>query len=335
MSHKSRVWASIIPVFIATLPTLFDCYVCAIEAQLDFALCIEEPISTDYILFISKSYNRNPDLIKNNFLQALSVIENLLLAGHFRELHYFIDQAILSHFDTAVDLETLIQMFIRVCPLILIDHREKACKDIFSNITNKFGRMKCSKKLAPLLFNFALVLLDLYVIHAPRCAANLLEKNEFYPWKDLTPRFTDLLNSCSVYETIETNIHSTELSSLNYIIRLAVDRAKAYTAIYRVTHNEVLRTIARWTYTNESNSNTNHKTWPTHVYEMGQTMLDLIDQRQITVDTCTQFIEALRIRLIDNEKIDESETVNYTVNAFYIVIELPFLHSFQLKTIFF
>ncbi|CAF1253486.1 unnamed protein product [Rotaria sordida] len=297
LSHQSRVWASILDVFTRTLPTLFDSYVNIDDAQIDFLLCIEEPISNDYILFISKSYNRNPDLIKNNFSQALLVIERLLLGHHIREVRYFIDQAILAHIETIIDIEALVQMFIRVCPLIPIDYR---------------------KESSPLFFEFALILLDLCVLEAPPCAVYLLEKNEFYPWKDLAPHFTDLLRLCSAYETIEIEKTSSELNSLTTILRLAVDRAKAHAIIYRSTHKEALRAISRWTYTNDDNNN--RKIWSNHVYDMGQTMLDLIDQRQVTIDICIQFIEALRLRIVDNESTEDDISINHTMNSFFLNI---------------
>ncbi|CAF3164295.1 unnamed protein product [Rotaria sp. Silwood2] len=325
LSHQSRVWASIIYVFTRTLPTLFDSYVNIDDAQIDFSLCVEEPISTDYILFISKSYNRNPHLIKNNFSQALLVIERLLLGHHIREVRYFIDEAILAHMETVVDIEALVQMFVRVCPLIPINHRKESCKEVISNITYKLGRMKCSKKLAPLFFDFALILLDLCVLEAPQCAVYLLEKNDFYPWKDLAPRFTDLLRLCSTYDTIVVEKTSSELNSLVTILRLAVDRAKAHAIIYRSTHKEALRAISRWTYTTDSDNNNNnnnntHKIWSNHVYNMGQPMLDLIDQRQMTIDICTQLIEVLRLRIVDNESGEDDIPINYTMNSFFINI---------------
>ncbi|CAF5061415.1 unnamed protein product, partial [Rotaria sp. Silwood1] len=318
LSHQSRVWASILDVFTRTLPTLFDSYVNVEDAQIDFLQCIEEPISNDYILFISKSYNRNPHLIKNNLSQALLVIERLLLGYHIRAVRYYIDQAILAHIETVIDIEALVQMFIRVCPLIPIDHRQESCKEVISNVAYKLGRMKCSKKLAPIFFDFAITLLDLCVLEAPSCALYLLEKNDFYPWKDLAPRFTDLLRLCSAYERVEVKKSSSELDSLVTILQLVVDRAKAYAIIYRSTHKEALQAISRWTYTNDNNNNDNRKIWPNHVYNMGRPMLDLIDQRHITIDICTQFIEALRLRIIDNELAEDDIPINYIMISFFV-----------------
>ncbi|CAF1495255.1 unnamed protein product [Rotaria sp. Silwood1] len=321
LSHQSRVWASILDVFTRTLPTLFDSYVNVEDAQIDFLQCIEEPISNDYILFISKSYNRNPHLIKNNLSQALLVIERLLLGYHIRAVRYYIDQAILAHIETVIDIEALVQTFIRVCPLIPIDHRQESCKEVISNVAYKLGRMKCSKKLAPIFFDFAITLLDLCVLEAPSCALYLLEKNDFYQWKDLAPRFTDLLRLCSAYERVEVKKSSSELDSLVTILRLVVDRAKAYAIIYRSTHKEALQAISRWTYTNDNNNNNdNRKIWPNHVYDMGRPMLDLIDQRHITIDICTQFIEALRLRIIDNELAEDDIPINYIMISFFVNI---------------
>lgn len=192
-SHRSRVWESIIFVFTRTLPTLFDCYMDPADALLDFALCIEEPICSDYIMFISTSVNKNPNLIKKHFSQILTVIEHLLVKHHVREVRAFLDQTILSHFEAVVDVEALVQMLIHGCPLVPVDQRNENCKSVLSNVAYKLGRMKLPKKSAATVFEFGLVLLDLCVHEAPACALYLFEKNEFYPWKDLAPRFTELV----------------------------------------------------------------------------------------------------------------------------------------------
>ena len=227
-SRRSRVWESIIFVFTRTLPTLFDCYTDPADVLLDFALCIEEPICSDYIMFISKSFNTNPDLIKKHFSEILTVIEHLLVKHHIREARAFLDQTVLSHFEAVVDVEALGRMLIHGCPLVPIDQRNETCKSVLSNVAYKLGRMKLPKKPAATVFEFGLVLLDLCVHEAPACALYLFEKNEFYPWKDLAPRFTELVRLCAAYDTLPTQATISDLSSLTTILRVGADRGKAF-----------------------------------------------------------------------------------------------------------
>jgi hypothetical protein len=249
------------------MPTLFDSYVTITDVHIDFHLCVEEPICSDYILLISKSYNRNPDLIPNNLPQALSVVERLLVTNHTRENRYLIDETILAHCQTSIEIESIVKMFINICPMIPIDYRNESCEKIISHVTDKLRRMTCSKALGELFFELAIVLLNLNALEAPSCAQYLFEKQDFYSWKDLTARFADLLRSCSSYDTIDVPASFTRLDSLGSILRLLVDRAKAYPIIYRTTHDEALKSISRWAFmmTNEND----RRTWPDHVYKMG------------------------------------------------------------------
>ena len=88
--------------------------------------------------------------------------------------------------------------------------------------------------------------------------------------------------------------------------------------IFRATHDEAVRSISRWAYLNP-NSHENRKIWPIHVYQMGETMLNLIDRRQVMVHLCIQFIEGLRTRIVDNELVEDDQTVNLTMNSFFLV----------------
>ena len=252
------------------------------------------------------------DLIKNNLSHALSALEHLLVGQHIREARFFVDEAILKHLEAAIDIEALVHMLVRACPSIPVDVRNESCKSVISNVTYKLGRMKCPKKHARLLFDFALTILDLRVVEAPKAAEYLLEKNDFYPWKELATRCSDILRFCSAYDTIEAEPRCSELDSLTTILRIAIDRAKAYPAIYQATHTEALSTIARWTSTKDAHGQPTN--WSSHVYNMGQAVLDLIDQRQITTDVCKQFIGALEmVTAVDDESIDSSRNSFFEV----------------------
>ncbi|CAF4237775.1 unnamed protein product, partial [Rotaria magnacalcarata] len=100
--------------------------------------------------------------------------ERLVLANRIGDARNIIDDTIDVHFKTAVDISTLLQMFIRLCPQLNVDYRNEFCDQIIFPLSINLASEKCNKKLAPLLFDFALVILDLNVIKAPKCALELL-----------------------------------------------------------------------------------------------------------------------------------------------------------------
>ena len=301
---------------IRTLPNLFDTYTQLTDGQIDLLACSEVPVNTDYVFFLSKSYNRNVELLRANFSQALTAIERLLETNSIREARYFVNEAVLSHIEVAVDFDPFLRMLLRVCPLIPIDHRNEACKEVMNLITYQFKRVKFSKKLAPLCFELVLAILDLCVIEAPKCAQYLLEKNEFYPWKDLAPRFTEFVRLCANYDRIETTKSFSDLDTLSDILRLVSERAKSTLTIYQATHQEALQAILRWS---GLIGDQPKKRWPRHVYRMGEAMLNLLDKRQIKSETLVQLIEALRKKVADNEENDDQEELDHNTLSFFNV----------------
>ena len=319
LSGRSNAWSEVVSTWIRTLPTLFDTYTNLTDGETDLLICAEPPVPTDFIFCLSKSYKRHADLLKANFPSALILIERLLLLNAMREARYFVDEVIITHIDIAVDLEALLRMLIRVCPLISMDFRNAACKDVISLITYKLRGMKLNKKHAPLCFDLVLTILDLRVVEAPKTAEYLLDKNEFYPWKELAPRFTDLIRLCAAYDVVEDKARFSDLDNLVNILRLATERGKVTTIIFRATHDETVKAILRWSGFAESD---NKKIWSKHVYRMGEAMLDLIDQRQITVDLLGQFIEALRKKIsVDEDQNDDQEKVDPVMVSFFTVSE--------------
>ncbi|CAF4268347.1 unnamed protein product [Rotaria sp. Silwood2] len=317
MSHQSRIWSAVMETLTRTLPTIFDSYANPSDAQIYLRACMEPPISSNYIYLIVKSYQRNINLLKENFNLVLTVIEKLLMLNYLTEARQFVIQVVLEHFDVFVNMEALIQMLIRVCPLIHADYRNDFCQEILSSITYKLGNVKCNKSLASLCFDLILCILNLCVIQAPKCAESLLEKKEFYPWKELAPRFNDLVRSCIAYEQIDMKSYWSDLDSLGSILRLTADRAKINTIIFRATHDQALQAILRWS---RSIDNDNTKVWSTHVYRMAEVMLDLIDQQKITANTCIQFLKALHQKVVDNQQVDYEESILPLMRSFFTTL---------------
>ncbi|CAF3075045.1 unnamed protein product [Rotaria sp. Silwood2] len=318
MSGQSKVWSGVVSTLTRTLPTLFDEYSNPSDAKADLVECVKQPISTDFIDLLVKSYKKSVHLFKMNSSEMPTVIEKLLLMDQMRKARDFIEDIIVAHFDSAIDIiDPLIHMFIRTCPMVNINSRNELCKQVISHLVHKLGKVKCNKKFAPLFFDFVLVILDLHVLEAPKCAYDLLEKADFYPWKELAPKFKDLVRLCAAYDTVNVTSYFSDLDKLEDILKIVVDRAKVNTIIFRSTHDEALQAILRWSATPVENGN--KKPWLTHVYRMGQPMIGLIDQKQVTAEICSQFIKALEQRIIDNEDDDDNqETTSPMMTSFFI-----------------
>ncbi|CAF0891470.1 unnamed protein product [Rotaria sordida] len=317
MSHQSQVWSGVVSTLTRTLPTLFDEYSNASDAQADLVECVKQPISSDFLDLLVKSYKKNAHLFKMNSSEFSTVIEKLLLFDQIEKAYNFIDSVIIVHIDSAMDImDSLIRMFIRTCPIVNINSRNELCKRVISSLVYKLGRVKCNKKFAPLFFDFVLIILDLCVLEAPQCAWRLLEKADFYPWKELAPKFKDFVRLCAAYDKLNETNYFSDLDTLENILRLAVDRAKVNNIIFRSTHDEALKAILRWSAAPTENSS--KKSWDTHVYRMGRPMAELIDQKQVTMEICSQFIKVLEQRVIDNEDDDSKETTSPMMASFFI-----------------
>ncbi|CAF3498130.1 unnamed protein product [Rotaria socialis] len=303
MCSKSNIWLEIGESLQKSLPSLFNCFDNPADV-LVIIECSDVLLSQDFIRSLSSSYKENVNQVKTNFSHILKIIERLVLANRIGDARNIIDDTIDVHFKTAVDISTLLQMFIRLCPQLNVDYRNEFCDQIIFPLSINLASEKCNKKLAPLLFDFALVILDLNVIKAPKCALELLEKKEYYPWKELAPKFAHLIRSCAAYDIIDSEDHFADINYLDSIIRLAAERSEVNQTIVQATHDEALRAILRWL---GPATSINKMIWCSHVYRMGQYLLDLIDQRQITIEICAQLIEALNKRISKSEEDETSD----------------------------
>ncbi|MCC7160084.1 MAG: hypothetical protein IT281_11210 [Ignavibacteria bacterium] len=236
---------------------------------------------------------------------------------HIKEAEKFFFQNILVYINAVVDIDVLVHMFIRVCPLINIHYRNQLCSGILRSLTDKLRESNCTTELATLFFEFALIVLDLHTIEAPESAWNILDKSEFYPWQKLAQRFTDLVRLCVGYDTIDQKHYSNELDKLEAILRIAADKAKLYPIILKATHNEALQAVLRWS--GSMQNDTEKVPWSSHVYKMGFPAFDLIDKQHITIDTCIQFILVLQQKVIVNEKYSNQQNTLTFIERFFTV----------------
>ncbi|CAF3091533.1 unnamed protein product [Rotaria sp. Silwood2] len=301
MSSKSNVWSKVAYLLQNALPNLFDS-----SANPADALAIIEDsdssVSREFLRSVAKSYKDNVNQFKANFSHVLTIIEPLVLANRVYDARDFMEETIDIHFKTAVDIGILVEMFIRVCEKVNVTTRGELCEQIIFSLSRTLENTKCNKTLAPLLFDFAIVILDLKVFEAPQY---------------LAPRFSHVVRSCAAYDIIDDEDHFSHLHHLEGVLELTFERSKVCQNIVQATHNEALQAILRWLGPAKPIKKV---LWCSHVYRMGRNMVDLIDQRQVIADVCGQLIEALHKRIIKNKEDDDEDQTDDTHEDFCITL---------------
>jgi len=320
------VWLEVTHTLSNTFPTLFDSFTNPDDARLHLQACVEAPVLSSYVDLMAKCYQRQPDLFKTNTSQIYIAIEKLVLQNKMKEAEYFTRNVITTHFNLITDLEELLHMLIRICPLVNIESQNYFCENIISSISYELTKKKSNKKFAGLFFDLILAILDLTIIEAPPCAARILNIADFYPWKQLDKQLTHLIQSCVAYDKIVRDSHFSKLDTLEDILKFIRERATANITILHATHESALQAVFKWS---TMINNDTGKLYDKHVFKMGELMTELIDRKQITVDICSRFLEILQRRIDNNDEIYETKICDQflTVSLFmtkYLFISLFF-----------
>jgi hypothetical protein len=286
-----------------SLSELFASYDTLADAQIDLTPLYPDDSHANDVYTFTTPFENDCDLVKTKYMQILGNIERDIAMDKFLEAFHFVSKAIVPHL-ASLDIIPLIQTLIRICSLIIdtMEHGNQFCSQVlYCHLARALISAKASKKLAPLFFDLILAELGMRAMEAPCYAQQILNKSEFYPWKELTPSIADLVRICSSYDSIVHNDYFTKLDELAKILTLIHDRAKTNPIIVRATHEPALTAILRWSEKN--------MTYSMHVYKMGGTMLELLDQEQVTLDICSKFIDALRYRMSPDNDDDDQDNV--------------------------
>jgi len=209
---------------------------------------------------------------------------------------------IIPHFNSITNLEELLHMLIRTCSIVHIESRNYFCQNFITRISYELIKKKFNKNLSGIFFDFILAILDLNIIEAPACACRILNINDFYPWKQLNKQLIHLIQSCISYDQMINTSFPNQLDQLAEILSLIHERTKTNVTIFHATHEPALQAIFKWSFIINNNTG---KPYDIHVFKMGQKMTELVDQKQITVDICIQFIEILQKRIDNNDEPNE------------------------------
>ncbi|CAF4671529.1 unnamed protein product [Rotaria sp. Silwood1] len=306
-SYQSKIWSEVLLVFERTLPTLFNSYTNSDDALSYLTTCLEPSISSNYVLWISKSYQCQIDLFKIHVSEIYTIIEKLVSQNRIDHAEYFMNNVLIIHFNSILNLEELLHMLIHICSLVNIESRSLLCKTLISSISYELTKKKFNKQLAELFFDFILAILNLNIIEAPKIADRIISISDFYPWKQLDKKITQLIQACITYDNILNDTFDTDIDQLEKILSLIYERSKTNITILHATHDLALQAILKWS---TIINNETGQPYGKHVYRMGQTMMDLIDQKQITVDICRKFLEIFQKQIDNNDATYDFHQLN-------------------------
>ena len=217
------------------------------------------------------------------------MVERFVVATRFDDARQVLCELLLPNLP-AIDVEACARTFTRLCPTV--HSVDLFCSELLTPLIAGIENLTLSKHLAVVTFDFALTILRLRTIEAPSLCYRLLQRPDFYPWKEWMSPLTDLLHLCASYETIVSTEYFTPLNELGKIVELIADQARVYPAISQNLHGVATDCIVRWS--------DQRNTWSRCVYLMGSAMFHLIDQRQVDERLCLNMIHALQQKMSDD-----------------------------------
>ncbi|CAF1366819.1 unnamed protein product, partial [Didymodactylos carnosus] len=260
---------------------------------------------------------------KENFPKIIETIHNLvLLNSEINNIDVawgFVD-LIIQHFSLIANdikaIESIVHMLIDFCQKIFklnVDEKwmEKFMYLILRPFAYKLIEIK-PKQLAILYVDLILSILNLRVVNAPEWACRFLNKQEFYPWKDIASnKIPELIQSCLQYDTFDiTNLSGNDcvpLKQLASILDLLYERSKTQTIILKYSHPIAVEYTMKWI-------NQTPDELKTQVLSMGSSLLYLIDRSQVDTVSLGKLMDLFN-KVVENDEID---LTNGPLTAYYI-----------------
>ena len=291
---QSSLWLKIAQTLHESSPEIFSNETIATGISLHGNLPLES-ISSDYIQHLIGTCENSPASIKTNHPHLLTLIERLITEKRMDEAHVLFTKLIVPHL-TSVDLELVLRTLIRLCSTV--ESKDLLLNEILLPFIYKFEDLPGNKQLASTVFDLSQAILTLRLLDAPTASLRLLNRRDFYPWKDLIDGVVNMVRTCTTYETITHEEYFSPLNDLEALIEFIGKKARVYPQIIRATHAFTCEHIIRWS--------SGTQTWSPFVYRMGQSMFDLIDERQINEDFCLRIVDNL-FRRINSKDVGVKE----------------------------
>ncbi|CAF0879631.1 unnamed protein product [Adineta ricciae] len=308
-SQQSQIWSNIITAIKYVFPTLFDVFTTPGDLQLHLSTAVTPPVAFDYVNLLAKSLQRQPDLFKNNSSHIYAAFEQLVLHNNIKEADSILTYVIVHHFALITNHEEIINLFIRLCSAVTdIECRHSFCKLLIAPFVYELTKKKPNKKLAVSCFDLIIAIADQKVAEALSSVKRLIAISEFYPWKQLDKQLTHLLQTCSAYDEVSGGTENNDLSILADVLKLLHDRSKTNTSILQATHEPALEAVLKWC---SGRNVADGEGYREYVYEMGQSMTELVDEKRVSADTCRQVVAVLQ------KRVDDLDEDTYEVNHAY------------------
>lgn len=252
-------------------------------------------------------------------------MESLLVKNRFKDAEVLMDDVLAKHFSSIPDLQPLFQIFTQLIPKISNEKKKEFAKRILSTLCDQLSRVKANKNLSLLFFDLAISILEMRTIEAVKYAKELLERENFYSWKDLGERLKKLIQLCGSYDELkidDDDDNTSDLSNLADILDILHQVVEGNHDIFRFTHGPALVCILRWTSPSKGSSQ-NKQQWPDYVYRMGKYMIQLIDSKQITLDTYCQLIQKIHNQL-QMKRDDDDDDIQSQLYFFIVCSSIQF-----------
>lgn len=244
---------------------------------------------------MAETLESNKEIFQAKFQEILTIIETLLSTKMFDVCGHFIEKVIFTNASSDEEIDRFMSLLINFSPKVGAADRRDFFRDVMGKSRYFLEDFPASKKISVRYFDFAEAILSLKVDHAPNSALHLLQRQNFYPWKDLSNRIDNLIRLCVDYQTIEDDPYgSHELDELEDIFELIRERGTVQRAILRNVQQQAQFNALRWsTFPNEKNP----KLLPRFVYRMGRALVTLIDIEQVDINFCCQVIQSFKVQL--------------------------------------
>jgi len=298
-ANQSEICSNIQSNIERRFPNIFDSFQDSDDVLFNLKTSVEPPLSNTYIRYMIKYYEEHVDIFQKHTANIYSAMERLIVQNDIEKTEMFSRNLLDAHFNSITNIEELVRTLIHFCSIVSIETRSIFCQKIILPISDLIGRKKWNKKYAELFFDLILVIIDLKVLSAPKCVSNLLEINDFYPWKQLTSKITHLVQSCVDYDQIPSDSSIDRLDDLEKILHILAQRAQQFDNIKRAVHAIALQAVFKWsTIINQQTG----KFYDFYVFSMGRELAELVDLRQMNVDICIQLIDILQKRIDRNDE---------------------------------
>lgn len=265
------------------------------EVEKDLEICSTPPISTIYFEVLLKLFSRDVEIFKQTEDKLFETCERFFLLDELEFADRFVREVFLVNLTKISSLEKFLKFLMKIGEKISVEKREQFVKTTIFETIYQLENAKFAKTFSELFFDFSLSLIALRTESSPSMALRLIQKENFYTWKNLTEKIGIFLEISLSFDEVSVQVEQFSPDDLERILRIFAERAKFVESIFRATHQTALNKLRQWS----KLSTVKHGRFYT---EIGRQTLDLLDDRQLNLDFATEFSQII---------FDQLQTENY------------------------